>query len=102
MSGTAEHPAVELPAEPSPRLTADSASPGPAATGSVDVLQVGRLRRALQREPSSSHQPSGDAALSPWIRLRSAVVLLIVAGGIAAIIGILASVVLVAAVMLLT
>ncbi|MEI2700286.1 MAG: hypothetical protein V9E94_18880 [Microthrixaceae bacterium] len=56
----------------------------------------------LQREPSASHQPSGDAALSPWIRLRSALVLMIVVGGIAALVGIIASVILVAAVMLLT
>lgn len=99
---TAGHPTVGLTAEPSPRLAAAGTAAAPTPTGPAGLLQVGWLRRVLQREPSASHQPSGDAALSPWIRLRSALVLMIVVGGIAALVGIIASVILVAAVMLLT
>lgn len=70
--------------------------------GLVSDLRVGRLRAALQREPSADHQPANDATLSPWVRVRSALILAIVVGGIAALIGVLASIVLVAGVLLVT
>ncbi len=73
----------------------DAADPG-------GVLAVGRLRRMLQREPTADHQPAADVALSPWVRARSAMYLTLIVTGLAAVIGIVTSVVLVGAVLLVT
>ncbi len=72
------------------------------AHGAGGVLQVGRWRRALQREPSVDHQPAADVTLSPWVRARSAMYLTLIVTGIAAIIGIVTSIVVVGAVLLIT
>jgi hypothetical protein len=66
------------------------------------VLDVGRWRRLLQREPTADHQPEADVTLSPWVRARSAMYLTLIVTGLAALIGIITSVVLVGAVLLVT
>ena len=66
------------------------------------VLQVGRLRRMLQREPTADHQPAADVTLSGWARARSALYLALVVTGLAALIGIIASIVVVGVVLLVT
>lgn len=71
-------------------------------SGSGGVLQVGPLRRLLQREPTADHQPAADVTLSPWVRARSAMYLALIVGGLAALIGIVTSIVLVGLVLVLT
>lgn len=66
------------------------------------VLQVGRWRRLLQREPSADHQPAADVTLSGWVRVRSALFLTLIVTGLAALIGIVTSIVLVGLVLLVT
>ena len=66
------------------------------------MLQVGWWRQLLQREPSAAHQPASDVTLSPWVRARSALFLALTVGGLAALIGIVTSIVLVGAVLLIT
>lgn len=66
------------------------------------VLQVGPLRRLLQREPTADHQPADDVTLSPWVRARSSMYLTLIVLGLAALIGIVTSIVLVGLVLVLT
>ncbi len=66
------------------------------------VLPAGAWRRMLQREPSADHQPEADVTLSPWVRVRSALLLTLIVTGLAAIIGIVASIVIVGVVLLVT
>lgn len=66
------------------------------------VLQVGWWRRMLQREPSVDHQPGGDVTLSGWTRARSGLLLALIVAGLAAIIGALASILIVGVVLLVT
>jgi hypothetical protein len=66
------------------------------------VLAVGRLRRMLQREPTADHQPAADVTLSPWVRARSAMYLTLIVTGLAAVIGIVTSIVLVGVVLFVT
>lgn len=72
------------------------------ATAGGGVLPAGRWRRMLQREPSADHQPEADVTLSPWVRVRSALLLTLIVTGLAAIIGIVASIVIVGVVLLVT
>ena len=57
---------------------------------------------AGQREPSADHQPAADVTLSAWARARAALLLGLVVTGLAALIGILASIVIVGLVLLVT
>ncbi len=66
------------------------------------ILPAGALRRLLQREPSADHQPASDVTLSPWVRVRSGLYLVLIVTGLAALIGIITSIVLVGAVLLVT
>jgi hypothetical protein len=66
------------------------------------VLAVGRLRRMLQREPTADHQPAADVTLSPWVRARSAMYLTLIVTGLAAVIGIVTSIVVVGVVLFVT
>ncbi len=66
------------------------------------VIDAGWWRRLLQREPTADHQPSSDVTLSPWVRVRSALFLTLIVTGLAAIIGILTSIVVVGLVLLVT
>lgn len=95
------------PAEPPPSMTGGVAvADPPGDTGSViaqgGILPAGWLRRMLQREPSVDHQPGADVTLSPWVRARSAMYLTLIVTGLAALIGIIASIVLVGIVLLVT
>lgn len=72
------------------------------ATDAGGVLQVGRWRQLLQREPTADHQPAADVTLSGWVRARSALYLLLVVTGLAALIGIVASILVVGLVLLVT
>lgn len=87
-------------------LGGDAAEPLPSAaedrSEAGGVLQVGRVRRMLQREPSADHQPAADVTLSGWVRARSALYLALVVTGLAALIGIIASIVVVGVVLLVT
>jgi hypothetical protein len=94
-------------AEPLPSSTdfdelgddADDPWPEPDTAG---VRQVGTLRRLLQREPTADHPPAADVTLSPWVRARSAMYLALIVAGLAAVIGIVTSIVLVGLVLVLT
>lgn len=91
-------------AEPTPSITAAEGGavrtrPGDDPNG---VLQVGWWRQLVQREPSADHQPRSDVTLSPWVRARSALFLALTVAGLAALIGIVTSIVLVGAVLLIT
>jgi len=92
------------PAEPLPSIAtaAGDARPPRPSDDPNDVLQVGWWRQFVQREPSAGHQPGSDVTLSPWIRARSALFLALIVAGLAALIGIVTSIVLVGAVLLIT
>ena len=70
--------------------------------GRAGVLPASIWRRMLQREPSADHQPASDVTLSPWVRVRSALLLTLIVTGLAAIIGIVTSIVVVGIVLLVT
>lgn len=78
---------------------ADDHRPEPGTGG---VLQVSTVRRLLQREPTADHQPAADVTLSTWVRARSAMYLALIVAGLAALIGIVTSIVLVGLVLVLT
>lgn len=101
---TGPRPAVREP-EARPSGPRRRAAAGPATASETlpgDVLSVGRLRALLQREPSADHQPGGDVTLSTATRVRSALLLALVVFGLAAIIGVVVSLILVGAVTVLT
>lgn len=102
MSGVGRHPGAALPeAAPSGGVVAEADDdPQPSAIGGV--LDAGWWRRLLQREPTADHQPESDVTLSPWVRVRSAMFLTLIVTGLAALIGILASIVVVGLVLLVT
>lgn len=92
-------------AEPPPSIpvsTGADAGATAASSGFDDLLPAGWLRRLLQREPSAAHQPEADVTLSGWVRVRSALYLTLVVTGLAALIGIVASVLVVGLVLLIT
>ncbi len=93
-----------IPAEPSPsmRVPAGDTRPVRPTDDPNGVLRVGWWRQVLQREPSAGHQPAADVTLSPWVRARSALFLMLTVAGLAALIGIITSIVLVGAVLLIT
>lgn len=99
MSLTGPHPVAQE-AEPEPSIVATSTQVGTSAAGGV--LPAGLARRLLQREPTADHQPQSDVTLSPWVRVRSGLYLTLIVTGLAALIGIVASIVLVGAVLLVT
>ena len=101
MSGVGRHPGAALPeAAPSGgAVEADDAAPSSPLGG---VLDAGWWRRLLQREPTADHQPESDVTLSPWVRVRSALFLTLIVTGLAALIGILASIAVVGLVLLVT
>lgn len=99
MSLTGSH-LVEPPAEAAPSI--DVAPVGTAAAPLGGVLPAGRWRRLLQREPTADHQPAADVTLSTSVRVRSALLLTLIVTGLAAIIGIVASIVVVGVVLLVT
>lgn len=70
--------------------------------GRAGVLPASIWRRMLQREPSADHQPASDVTLSPWVRVRSALLLTLIVTGLAAIIGIVTSILVVGIVLLVT
>jgi hypothetical protein len=76
--------------------------PSAADADAGGVLQVGRWRRLLQREPTADHQPAADVTLSGGVRARSALYLTLVVTGLAALIGIVSSIVVVGLVLLVT
>jgi hypothetical protein len=76
--------------------------PSADAADAGGVLQVGRWRRLLQREPTADHQPAADVTLSGGVRARSALYLTLVVTGLAALIGIVSSIVVVGLVLLVT
>lgn len=101
MSGVGRHPGAAV-AEAAPSgvvLDADD-DVQPSALGGV--IDAGWWRRLLQREPTADHQPESDVTLSPWVRVRSAMFLTLIVTGLAALIGILASIVVVGLVLLVT
>jgi hypothetical protein len=73
--------------------------PVPPTTG---VLPAGPLRRLLQREPTADHQPAADASVTPIVRVRSGLLLTLIVVGLAAVIGVIASIALVGVVLLVT
>lgn len=86
------------PASDDPTATTHTATSGPFD----DLLPAGWWRRMLQREPSADHQPASDVTLSAWVRVRSALYLTLVVTGLAALIGIVTSIVVVGVVLLVT
>lgn len=66
------------------------------------VLPAGPVRRLLQREPTADHQPAADVAVTPMVRVRSGLLLTLIVVGLAAIIGVVASIALVGVVLLVT
>ncbi len=56
----------------------------------------------MQREPSADHQPESDVTLSPWVRTRSALTLVMIVAGLAAIIGGILSVIVVGLILVVT
>jgi hypothetical protein len=102
MSGVGRHPGAALPeAAPSGGAVIEADDDvQPSALGGV--LDAGWWRRLLQREPTADHQPESDVTLSPWVRVRSAMFLTLIVTGLAALIGILASIVVVGLVLLVT
>lgn len=99
MSAAGSHP-TSFVAEPGP--SNDATSTQVEATSPGGILPAGALRRMLQREPSADHQPASDVTLSPWVRVRSGLYLVLIVTGLAALIGIITSIVLVGAVLLVT
>lgn len=88
--------------EPTARGGRTDADTDAGADGLGGILQVGWWRRLLQREPSADHQPDSDVTLSPWVRTRSALFLTLIVTGLAALIGIITSILLVGIVLLVT
>ncbi len=88
-------------AAPSGALVDDSDGVGSAAALG-GVIDAGWWRRLLQREPTADHQPESDVTLSAWVRVRSALFLTLIVTGLAALIGILASILVVGLVLLVT
>lgn len=104
MSSQRSHPGGAH-AEVAPSMGAPTSRPAAAPLGAADlggILQVGWWRRLLQREPSVDHQPAPDVTLSGWTRARSAGLLTLIVVGLAAIIGALASILVVGVVLLVT
>jgi hypothetical protein len=102
MSGVGPHPGAALP-EASPSDLAGVEADDVVATSTLGgVLEAGWWRRLLQREPTADHQPESDVTLSPWVRVRSALFLTLIVTGLAALLGILASIVVVGLVLLVT
>lgn len=103
MSSQRSHPGGGH-AEVGPSMGAPTTQPA-APLSAADlggILQVGWWRRLLQREPSVDHQPAADVTLSGWTRARSALLLTLIVVGLAAIIGALASILVVGVVLLVT
>lgn len=103
MSGVGRHPGAALPeAAPSGGGIVVEADDDVQPSALGGVLDAGWWRRLLQREPTADHQPESDVTLSPWVRVRSAMFLTLIVTGLAALIGILASIVVVGLVLLVT
>jgi hypothetical protein len=91
-------------ARPGDTLTAPVATD--AATAGRDdgpaTKQVGRLHRLLQREETAEHVDASDVTLSRWVRLRSGMLLALTVAGLAALLGVVLSVLVVGLVLLAT
>lgn len=90
------------PASAEPLPSYDTAGADAAAAELGGVLEGPWIRRLLAREPTADHRPSGDVTLSPWVRVRSALLLGLTVLGLAALLGAALSIVAVGFVFLAT
>lgn len=95
-------PPVARPSDAPAAVTTGAATGDEPAPPAAGVLRAGPIRRLLQREPTADHQPAGDVAVTPMVRVRSGLLLTLIVVGLAAIIGVITSIVLVGVVLLVT
>ena len=94
-SGTGHPGAIVAEQRPSSRLST------PPSREEVEVTGAW-WRRLLARDATAERRPTSDVTLSPWVRVRSAILLALTVLGLAALIGGLLSVLVVGVVLLLT